>query len=173
MQPKLRRERQKLFGFMYKRKPKIRVQPLLGKTGKIDRFFALNGRLLSESGTSNKTVIHELLGSESKRMIAKGTLTEIGKGELAGYLPKKTAEIGYGIEKKYRNGKYRNRGIATSIVKSLLAKAKANGYEKITVTVMPRNKASMRVISKLGFENSRFVITHGREKGAQVWYKFI
>ncbi len=60
---------------------------------------------------------------------------------------KHTAELGTNILREYRN-----RGIGTRLVAETLAWARAQGYEKITLSVFSTNARAIHVYEKLGFE---------------------
>ena len=59
----------------------------------------------------------------------------------------KSVEIGYGMSEIARN-----QGATTLAVKDLVSLAFRNGMERVTAEASPQNRASERVLEKVGFK---------------------
>lgn len=186
--------RQKLFGFMYKKK-KESIQPLLGKIdkaiykmteagehpaarstiwgrGKFDRFFKLRNKLLVEFSGTNFTTINEIKPSGIVATIGNGHFSSATDKMLANFpnLPnKKTAAIHYAIYKNFHNKAYLRKGVATKIVEALLEKARLTDYERIIAIVKPENLESQGLLKKFGFIQLQNIIA----SDFPIWYKNI
>ena len=141
--------RQRLFAFMYKKKPKERIQ-LLNTPIKNSRVFKLRNKLLVEYRNPASIVISQIKPEIRNTRIAHGnfdedssTLTGLGL-HLKSNPPKKTAVLHYAIDKQH--SAYLNKGIATEIVKSLIGMAKKAGYERAVAECLASNTASHAVL---------------------------
>lgn len=76
-------------------------------------------------------------------------------------------EIGYGVAPSHRG-----RGVATAAVAELLRIASASGIvRQVVAHVLPRNLASSRVVSRLGFEQETALVdADGEEVVPWVWH---
>ena len=92
-----------------------------------------------------------------------------GKGNVVcGARMEKTDWYMYTVKNAFTVPKYRNKGLATKVLKQIVDKAVADGAKMVAADITYDNKASLRMAEKVGFKPvSRFCWARG-EKPAEV-----
>ncbi len=88
----------------------------------------------------------------------------IGKALLLPWDNSIDFELGYGVFPEYWGN-----GYGFQMAKQMLEMAIKDGHEKLVATVHRKNKASIRILKKLGFKYKKIVRKNGRRKDLYEW----
>jgi ribosomal protein S18 acetylase RimI-like enzyme len=80
-------------------------------------------------------------------------------GRLIGYMAARLEEDGMFLSKLYIEKDFRGRGIAGQFIELLVDETKANGKDRISLTVNKNNLTSISIYKKMGFRIEGEVVT--------------